>query len=145
MLVVSFGRVGDMFGRVKMYNLGFAVFTAGSLVASLTYFGGPPAALYLIVMRIIQGVGGAMIMANSTAIITDAFLEDERGMALGINSVAAIAGTFIGLVAGGLLAAVDWHLNFYGSVPIGLFGTVWAYRSHREIGTVGGGRLDWPD
>ena len=143
-LVVSFGRVGDMLGRVKMYNLGFAIFTAGSLAASLTYFGGPRAALYLIVMRIIQGVGGAMIMANSTAIITDAFPEDERGMALGINSVAAIAGTFIGLVAGGLLAAVDWHLIFYVSVPIGLFGTVWAYRSLREIGKVEGGRLDWP-
>jgi len=95
-------------------------------------------------MRIVQGVGGAMIMANSTAIITDAFPEHERGMALGINSVASIAGSFIGLVAGGLLAAVDWHLIFYVSVPIGLFGTVWAYRSLREIGRVEGGRLDWP-
>ena len=139
-----FGRVGDMLGRVKTYNLGFAVFTAGSLAASLTYFGRPPAALYLIVMRIIQGVGGAMIMANSTAIITDAFPDDERGMALRINPVAAIAGTFIGLVAGGLLTAMDWHLIFYVSVPIGLFGTVWAYRSLREIGTVEGGRLDPP-
>jgi MFS family permease len=143
-LVVSFGRIGDMFGRVKMYNLGFAIFTVGSLAASLTYFGGPAAALYLIAMRIVQGMGGAMIMANSTAIITDAFPEGERGMALGINSVAGIAGSFIGLVAGGLLAAVDWHLIFYVSVPIGLFGTVWAYRSLREIGTVKGGRLDWP-
>jgi MFS family permease len=143
-LVVSFGRIGDMFGRVKMYNLGFAIFSAGSLAASLTYFGGPLAALYLIAMRIVQGVGGAMIMANSTAIITDAFPEDQRGMALGINSVAGIAGSFIGLVAGGLLAAVDWHLIFYVSVPIGLFGTVWAYRSLREVGKVEGGHLDWP-
>ncbi len=143
-LVVSFGRIGDMFGRVKMYNLGFAIFTVGSLAASLTYFGGPPAALYLIAMRIVQGVGGAMIMANATAIITDAFPEHERGMALGINSVAGIAGSFIGLVAGGLLAAVDWHLIFYVSVPIGLFGTVWAYRNLREIGKVEGGRSDWP-
>jgi len=143
-LVVTFGRVGDMFGRVKMYNLGFAVFTAGSLAASLTYFKGPGAALYLIAMRIVQGVGGAMIMANSTAIITDAFPEHERGMALGINSVAGIAGSFIGLVAGGLLAAVDWHLIFYVSVPIGLFGTIWAYRSLREVGKVAGGRLDLP-
>jgi hypothetical protein len=85
-----------------------------------------------------------MIMANSTAIITDAFPEHERGMALGINSVAGIAGSFIGLVAGGLLAAVDWHLIFYVSVPIGLFGTIWAYRSLREVGKVGGGRLDLP-
>jgi len=143
-LVVSFGRIGDMFGRVKMYNLGFAIFTAGSLAASLTYFGGSGAALYLIAMRVVQGVGGAMIMANSTAIITDAFPEHERGMALGINSVAGIAGSFIGLIAGGLLAAVDWHLIFYVSVPIGLFGTIWAYRSLREIGKVEGGRLDWP-
>ena len=143
-LVVTFGRIGDMFGRVKMYNLGFAIFTAGSLAASLTYFGGQPAALYLIAMRIVQGVGGAIIMANSTAIITDAFPERERGMALGINSVAGIAGSFIGLVAGGLLAAVDWHLIFYVSVPIGLFGTVWAYLKLREVGTKDGGKLDWP-
>jgi len=143
-LVVTFGRIGDMFGRVRIYNLGFAIFTVGSLAASLTYFGGSGAAIYLIAMRIVQGVGGAMIMANSTAIITDAFPEHERGMALGINSVAAIAGSFIGLVAGGLLAAVDWHLIFYVSVPIGLIGTVWAYRSLREVGTVEGGRGDWP-
>jgi MFS family permease len=143
-LVVTFGRIGDMFGRVKIYNLGFAIFTAGSLAASLTYFWGPIAAIYLIVMRIVQGVGGAMLMANSTAIITDAFPENERGMALGINSVAGIAGSFIGLVAGGLLAAVDWHLIFYVSVPVGLIGTIWGYRSLREIGTVEGGRLDWP-
>ena len=68
-LVVSFGRIGDMFGRVKMYNLGFAIFTVGSLAASLTYFGGTPAAVYLIAMRVVQGIGGAMIMANSTAIL----------------------------------------------------------------------------
>jgi MFS family permease len=143
-LVVSFGRIGDMFGRVKMYNLGFAIFTAGSLAASLTYFGGSAAALYLIGMRIVQGVGGAMILANSTAILTDAFPEYERGTALGINSVAFIAGTFIGLIAGGLLASVDWHLIFYVSVPIGLFGTVWAYLKLREVQTGEGGRLDLP-
>jgi MFS family permease len=143
-LVVSFGRIGDMVGRVKMYNLGFAVFTLGSLAASLTYFGGSGAALYLIAMRIVQGIGGAMIMANSTAILTDAFPENERGMALGINAVSGIAGSFIGLVAGGLLATIDWHLIFYVSVPIGLFGTVWAYRKLREVSKGDGGRLDWP-
>jgi MFS family permease len=143
-LVVSFGRIGDMFGRVKLYNLGFAIFTAGSLAASLTYFGGTAAALYLIGMRIVQGVGGAMILANSTAILTDAFPEYERGMALGINSVAFIAGTFIGLVVGGLLASVDWHLIFYVSVPVGLFGTVWAYLKLREVQQGEGGRLDLP-
>ena len=143
-LVVTFGRIGDMFGRVKMYNLGFAIFTAGSLAASLTYFGGTGAALYLIGMRVVQGIGGAMVMANSTAILTDAFPENERGMALGINSVAAIAGSFIGLIAGGLLATVDWHLIFYVSVPIGLFGTVWAYLKLEEVQTGEGGHLDVP-
>ncbi len=143
-LVVSFGRIGDMFGRVKMYNLGFAIFTAGSLAASLTYFGGVPAAVFLIAMRIVQGIGGAMIMANSTAILTDAFPADQRGMALGINSVAGIAGSFIGLVAGGLLAAVDWHLIFYVSVPIGVAGTLWAYLKLREVAKGEGGRLDLP-
>ncbi|MHB8406270.1 MAG: MFS transporter [Gammaproteobacteria bacterium] len=142
-LVVTFGRIGDMYGRVKMYNLGFAIFTAGSLGASVVYFGGPAAALTLIGMRIVQGVGGAMLMANSAAIITDAFPEHERGMALGINSVAAIAGSFIGLIAGGLLAAIDWHLIFYVSVPIGLFGTIWAYLKLREVGKVEGARIDW--
>ena len=142
-LVVTFGRIGDIYGRVKMYNLGFAIFTAGSLGASLVYFNGQAAALTLIGMRIVQGVGGAMLMANSAAIITDAFPQNQRGMALGINSVAAIAGSFIGLVAGGLLAAVDWHLIFYVSVPIGLFGTLWAYKRLREIGTVEGARVDW--
>ena len=143
-LVVSFGRIGDMFGRVKMYNLGFAIFTLGSLAASLTYFGGVPAAVFLIAMRIVQGIGGAMIMANSAAILTDAFPANQRGMALGINSVAGIAGSFIGLVAGGLLATVDWHLIFYVSVPIGVAGTLWAYRKLREVAKSEGGRLDLP-
>jgi MFS family permease len=143
-LVVSFGRIGDMFGRVKMYNLGFAIFTLGSLAASLTYFGGVPAAVFLIAMRIVQGIGGAMIMANSTAILTDAFPANQRGMALGINSVADIAGSFIGLVVGGLLAAVDWHLIFYVSVPIGVAGTLWAYLKLQEVAKGEGGRLDLP-
>jgi EmrB/QacA subfamily drug resistance transporter len=143
-LVVSFGRIGDMFGRVKMYNLGFAIFTVGSLAASLTYFGGTSAAVYLIAMRVVQGIGGAMIMANSTAILTDAFPADQRGMALGINSVAGIAGSFIGLVAGGLLATVDWHLIFYVSVPIGVAGTLWAYLKLKEVAKGEGGRLDLP-
>jgi MFS family permease len=143
-LVVSFGRIGDMYGRVKMYNLGFAIFTVGSLAASLTYFGGAPAAAFLIAMRVVQGIGGAMIMANSTAILTDAFPADQRGMALGINSVAGIAGSFIGLVAGGLLATVDWHLIFYVSVPIGVAGTLWSYLKLREVAKGEGGRLDVP-
>jgi MFS family permease len=143
-LVVTFGRIGDMFGRVKMYNLGFAVFTAGSLAASLTYFGGAPAAVFLIAMRVVQGVGGAMLLANSAAILTDAFPAGQRGMALGMNSVAGIAGSFIGLVAGGLLAAVDWHLIFYLSVPVGVAGTLWGYLKLQEVAKGEGGRLDVP-
>ncbi|HWW09658.1 MAG TPA: MFS transporter [Candidatus Acidoferrales bacterium] len=142
-LVVSLGRIGDMFGRVRVYNLGFLVFTVGSILLSVVFFTGPPAALALIFFRLIQGVGGAMLLANSTAILTDAFPENERGMALGINSVAAITGSFLGLVVGGLLSTLDWHLIFLVSVPVGLFGTVWAYLRLREIGIVKRARIDW--
>ena len=126
-LVVSLGRVGDMFGRVRMYNLGFAVFTIGSILLSVTWMTGSSAALWLIGMRIVQGIGAAFLFANSSAILTDAFPPQERGLALGINMVAAIAGSFIGLVLGGVLAPVNWRLVFLVSVPVGLFGTVWAY------------------
>ena len=126
-LVVSFGRIGDMYGRVRMYNLGFAVFTFFSILLSVTWMTGAAGALWLIIMRIFQGVGGAFLFANSSAILTDAFPENERGLALGINSVAAIAGSFLGLLIGGLLAPINWRLVFLVSVPFGLFGTVWAY------------------
>jgi MFS family permease len=142
-LVVSLGRIGDMYGRVRLYNLGFAVFTAASIGLSLVLWTGPAAALALIAYRVVQGVGGAMIMANAAAILTDAFPAHQRGMALGINSVAAIAGSFIGLVIGGLLSAGDWHLIFLVSVPVGLFGTFWAYYKLREIGAVRRARIDW--
>jgi MFS family permease len=142
-LLVTLGRVGDMFGRVKMYNLGFAVFTAFSILLSVTWLHGPGAAVWLIAMRIGQGVGGAMLFANSSAIITDAFPADQRGLGLGINNVAAIAGAFIGLVLGGLLAPVQWHMVFLVSVPFGIFGTVWAYRKleDRSVRTPAG--VDW--
>ena len=133
-LVVAFGRIGDIFGRVKMYNLGFAVFTAASIALSLTPGTGTSAALYLIVMRVVQGVGGALLMANSTAILTDAFPVEERGMAMGINMIAGIAGSFIGLIVGGILADINWRLVFWVNVPFGLFGTVWAYMKLRETG-----------
>jgi MFS family permease len=136
-LVVSLGRIGDLYGRVRLYNLGFAVFTIGSIGLSLVLWQGPSAALALIGLRVVQGIGGAMIMANAAAILTDAFPPHERGMALGINSVAAIAGSFIGLVVGGVLSADDWHLIFLVSVPVGVFGTVWAFSSCGRSGPSG--------
>jgi MFS family permease len=142
-LVVSFGRLGDMYGRVRMYNLGFAVFTIFSILLSVTWLSGTAAAIWLIAMRILQGVGGAFLLANSSAILTDAFPSDQRGMALGINAVAAIAGSFIGLVIGGLLGPIDWHLVFLVSVPFGLFGTIWAYVKLRDTGVRSHARIDW--
>jgi MFS family permease len=143
-LVVTFGRLGDMFGRVRMYNMGFVVYTFFSLLLSVTWMSGTAAALYLVVMRIFQGVGAAILIANSSAILTDAFPEDQRGMALGINQIAGISGSFIGLVLGGILAPIQWRLIFIVSVPIGLFGTVWAYRKLREIPRRVDTNIDWP-
>jgi EmrB/QacA subfamily drug resistance transporter len=142
-LVVTFGRLGDMFGRVRMYNAGFAVFTAASIALSLTPGTGGSAAMWLIVWRVIQGIGGALLMANSTAILTDAFPARERGRAMGISMVAGISGSFIGLIVGGLLADVDWRLVFWVNVPFGIFGTIWAYAKLRELGTKQRTRIDW--
>jgi MFS family permease len=142
-LVVSLGRVGDMFGRVRMYNLGFAVFTAGSILLSVTWLTGTSAALWLIGFRVVQGVGAAFLMANSSAILTDAFPADQRGLALGINMVSAIAGSFIGLVLGGALAPISWRLVFLVSVPVGIFGTVWAYRMLEDRGVRNPAKIDW--
>ncbi len=142
-LVVSLGRIGDMYGRVRMYNLGFAVFTLFSVLLSVTFLDGHAGALWIIVMRLLQGVGGALLFANSSAILTDAFPADERGKALGINGVAAVGGSFIGLVLGGLLAPIAWRLVFLVSVPFGLFGTVWAYVMLRDNGIRSRARIDW--
>jgi MFS family permease len=141
-LVVSFGRLGDMFGRVRMFNMGFAIFAAFSILLSVSWMHGSAAGWYLIVMRIFQGVGGAMLFANSAAILTDAFPANQRGMALGLNQVAAIAGSFIGLVLGGLLGPVSWRLVFLVSVPFGILGTVWSYLKLRELGVRRPARLD---
>ncbi len=142
-LVVSLGRVGDMFGRVRVFNLGFAVFTLFSILLSVTWMTGASGAIWLIAMRVGQGVGGAMLFANSSAIVTDAFPSDQRGLGLGINNVAAIAGSFIGLILGGLLAPVQWHLVFLLSVPFGLFGTVWAYVKLQDRGIRTPAKIDW--
>ena len=142
-LVVSLGRIGDMFGRVRMFNLGFAVFTVFSILLSVTWMTGTAAALWIILMRIGQGVGGAFLFANSSAILTDAFPEDQRGLALGINGVAAIGGSFVGLILGGFLAPIEWHLVFVVSAPIGAFGTVWSLLKLRDNGIRRPSRIDW--
>jgi EmrB/QacA subfamily drug resistance transporter len=142
-LVVGFGRLGDMVGRVRMYNAGFAVFTVFSVLLSVTWMQGTAGALWLIVMRVLQGIGGAMLMANSNAILTDTFPVDQRGLALGLNQVAAIAGSFFGLIIGGVLGPIDWRWVFLVSVPIGLFGTVWAYLRLHDTGLRQPARTDW--
>ena len=142
-LVVALGRLGDMFGRVRMYNVGFAIFAAASIALSLDPFLGSAGALWLIGWRVVQAFGGAMLTGNSAAIITDAFPAEQRGMALGINQITALAGQFIGLLAGGLLAVIDWHAVFWVSVPIGVVGAIWSYRSLREISTPKRARVDW--
>ena len=142
-LVVTLGRLGDIYGRVRMYNVGFAVFALGALALPFDPLTGPAGALWLIGFRVIQAIGGAMLMANSPAILTDAFPSDQRGMAMGINQVAGISGQFIGLILGGVLAAVDWRLVFIVSVPIGIGGTIWSYLSLREVGARTPARIDW--
>jgi MFS family permease len=142
-LVVTLGRLGDMFGRVRIYNLGFVVFTLASIALSLDPITGAGGAMWLIGWRFIQAFGGAMLMANAAAILTDAFPARQRGMALGINQIAGISGQFVGLLLGGLLAAWDWRAVFWVNVPIGVFGTVWSYRSLRELATTRRAKIDW--
>ncbi len=142
-LVVTLGRLGDMYGRVRIYNLGFVVFTLASIALALDPFTGGHGALWIIGWRLVQGVGAAMLFANSTAILTDAFPPERRGFALGLNQVAAIAGGFIGLLVGGLLSEVDWRLVFYVSVPFGVIGTVWSYLSLHEMSERQESRVDW--
>jgi MFS family permease len=142
-LVVALGRLGDMYGRVRIYNLGFALFSLASLILSLDPMRGDGGALWLIGFRLFQALGGAMLMANSAAILTDAFPAAQRGMALGVNQISALAGQFLGLVAGGVLVTIDWRAVFWINVPIGVIGTIWSYRTLREIGERRPARIDW--
>ncbi len=142
-LVVSLGSLGDMYGRVRMYNLGFIIYTVASLILAVDWLHGPAGADYLIVFRIVQGIGAAFLLANTGAILTDAFPPNQRGLALGISNVVGISGTFIGLVLGGLLAPIEWRLIFLVSVPAGIVGTIWSYRSLREIGARRPAPIDW--
>jgi MFS family permease len=143
-LVVTLGRLGDMYGRVKMYNLGFLVFSVFSVLLAVDPWHGGSGAMWLILGRVGQGIGGAMLFANSTAILTDAFPSHQRGMALGINQVSAIGGSFLGLIIGGLLSEWHWRAVFWVSVPIGIAGTVWGYRSLVELGERRRAKLDIP-
>src|SRR5579859_6054163 len=143
-LVVGLGSLGDMYGRVRMYNLGFIVYTVASLFLAVDWMHGQAGADYLIVFRIVQGIGAAFLLANTGAILTDAFPSNQRGLALGISNVVGISGLFIGLILGGLLAPINWRLIFLVSVPPGVFGTVWSYRRLREIGTRRDAPIDWP-
>src|SRR5450631_2681800 len=142
-LIVSLGRLGDMFGRVRIYNAGFVIYTVASLALTIDWMTGRAGATYLIVLRVVQGIGGACLLANSAAIITDAFPANQRGMALGINNIVGVSGMFVGLVLGGLLAPINWRLVFLISVPVGLFGTVWAYLKLHELSTPRRARIDW--
>jgi MFS family permease len=135
-LLVSAGRVSDIYGRVRLYNAGFAVFTLGSILCFFVQGQGDSAAVQLIAFRIIQGIGSAFLFANSAAILTDAFPHNQRGLAMGMNQIGMLAGSFGGLLVGGLLATVDWRAVFLVSVPFGLLGTVWAYLMLHETATI---------
>ena len=140
-LLVNFGRLADMFGRVKLYNLGFIIFTVGSGLCSLSKDGGE-----LVVFRMIQAVGGALLISNSGAILVDTFPINERGKALGINRTSQIAGAAGGLVLGGFLTTVvGWQSIFWVNIPIGIFGTVWSHYRLKELGSLEKNRkLDIP-
>ena len=142
-LVVPFGRLGDMFGRVKIYNIGFVVFTLAAIALSFDPFHLDGGAIWLIGWRVVQGVGGAMLMSSSSAILTDAFPSTQRGMALGVNMVAAVSGSFLGLLIGGVLSEIHWQAIFWVGVPIGVIGTLWSVRSLKELGVRSPGRMDW--
>jgi len=142
-LVVTAGRLGDMFGRTRVYNIGFAVFTIAAVGLSLVWSQGAAGAIELIILRMVQAIGGAMVMASGAAIITDAFPSDQRGLALGINMIAGMAGSFLGILVGGVLASINWRWIFLINVPIGLIGSVWGFWQLREIGVRHRARIDW--
>lgn len=142
-LLVTCGRLSDMYGRTRLYIFGFAIFTIGSVALFLTPGRGNEALTFIIVMRLVQGFGGAFIFANSAALITDAFPPERRGFALGINQIALITGSLIGLLIGGVLATIEWRLVFLVSVPFGFIGTLWAYyKLHETTAPTPGERFD---
>lgn len=128
-VLVNFGRLSDIFGRVRLYNIGFAVFTLGSGLCSISQ-----TADQLIAFRIVQATGSAFLFSNSVAIITDAFPATERGKALGINQVSIVVGSVTGLILGGALTSyLGWRSIFWVNIPIGLFATLWAHFRLKEL------------
>ncbi len=142
-LVVTAGRLGDMYGRTRVYNIGFAIFTVAAIGLSAIWSQGSAGAIELIALRMVQAVGGAMLMATSAAILTDAFPSNQRGLALGINMISAMAGSFLGIVVGGVLASVNWRWIFLLNVPIGVIGSIWGFWQLRDIGVRRRSRIDW--
>src|SRR4029077_18230914 len=136
-------RLGDIYGRVKIYNLGFVIYTVASLLLAIDWMTGQAGAMYLVIFRIVQGVGGACLLANAAAIITDAFPVNQRGMALGINNIVGVSGMFVGLILGGLLAPIDWRPVFLVSGPVGPLGPVWAYLNLEERSKPRPASIDW--
>ena len=138
-MLLTFGRLADMFGRVKLYNLGFALFTIGSGLCCVSQTGEQ-----LIVFRIIQALGAAFIFSNSSAILSDSFPESERGKALGINQISIVVGSVMGLVIGGALTSyLGWRSIFWINIPIGIFATIWAFSKLKELGTIKKEKIDW--
>lgn len=138
-MLLTFGRLADMFGRVKLYNLGFALFTFGSGLCCISQTGEQ-----LIVFRIIQALGAAFIFSNSSAILSDSFPESERGKALGINQISIVVGSVMGLVIGGALTSYfGWRSIFWINIPIGIFATIWAFSKLKELGTIKKEKIDW--
>src|SRR3954447_26397827 len=127
-LVVTAGRLSDMFGRKRAYVLGFLIFTAASLGAGFAGDG-----TQLIVWRVLQGIGGAFLFANTGAIVTDAFPREQLGLAMGTNTMVAAIGLVIGPVLGGGLVAISWHWVFWFNVPFALLGSLWAWLILREL------------
>jgi EmrB/QacA subfamily drug resistance transporter len=138
-VLLNFGRLSDMFGRVKLYNMGFVLFTLGSGLCSISQTGEQ-----LILFRIIQALGAAFLFSNSAAIITDTFAENERAKALGLNQTSIVVGSVIGLVLGGFLTSyLGWRSIFWVNLPIGIFATIWSYAKLRELGVIRKEKIDW--
>ncbi len=142
-MVVTFGKLSDMLGRVKLYNVGFVIFTIASVLLSAVTIKGDAGILELIIYRMVQAVGGGLLMVNGPAILTDYFPIRERGKAMGLNQISSVAGTILGLVLGGLFASISWNLIFIINIPFGMIGIIWSYISLKETVKKSRIHIDW--